>query len=159
MPPTPVVMTAVVLLVLVSALAASGLGIISRGKALAVVLGVAVVLVPVGYLGEQFGYKRGEHGPTAGLPERGEAFFRGPGGCVACHTIQGLSTATIGPELTHIATVAGTRKTGMTAEAYIRESIQSPTAFVVEGYALAMPAGLASGQNLEDLLAFLLTKP
>jgi mono/diheme cytochrome c family protein len=51
-------------------------------------------------------------------------------GCPACHTIEGVSTGPIGPELTHVATNAATRVEGMTAEEYIRESILDPAAFI-----------------------------
>lgn len=51
-------------------------------------------------------------------------------GCPACHTIEGVSVGPVGPELTHIATVAATRVEGMTAEDYIHESIVDPAAFI-----------------------------
>lgn len=157
MPPTPVVLTAVVVLVLISMLAAHGLGVVGRVRALAVVVAVAAVVAPLGYVSEQIP-KAEEHGGGGGSPERGKAFFRDQGGCGTCHTMAGISAGTIGPELTHVATVAETRKPGLSAEGYIRESIQSPTAFVAPGFSPQMPPGLASGQNLEDLVAFLMTK-
>jgi cytochrome c2 len=79
-------------------------------------------------------------------------------GCSGCHTIEGTSIATIGPDLTHIATVAVTRKAPLSAEEYIQESIEEPGVFVVEGYEPLMPelsSGIAEGE-LEDLVAFLL---
>ena len=47
-----------------------------------------------------------------------------------------------------------------TAEAYIRESITHPNAFVVPGFPSPspMPPGLVAGQDLNDLVAFLLTQ-
>jgi mono/diheme cytochrome c family protein len=80
--------------------------------------------------------------------------------CTTCHTVQGVSTATVGPELTHIGTVAGTRKPGMTAEQYIRESLQKPAAFVVPDFANLMPADVAakfSRSDLDALVAYLLS--
>lgn len=83
-------------------------------------------------------------------------------GCVACHTIQGLSGAVgqIGPELTNLATNAAARVAGESADAYIREAIEDPPAFVVDGFAPIMPATIRSTMNdteFEDLVAYLLT--
>ena len=99
-------------------------------------------------------------GPTFVLtpaPDPGRLLFSTKG-CVGCHTIEGTSTGTIGPDLTHIATVAATRKAPLSAEEYIQESIEEPGAFVVEGFEPLMPKlgdGIAEGE-LEDLVAFLL---
>ena len=79
--------------------------------------------------------------------------------CTACHTIEGISTAQVGPELTHIGTVAATRRSGVAAEQYIRESILDPGIFVVQGFPNAMPPGSARSltpEQLEALVAYLL---
>ena len=91
----------------------------------------------------------------------GPAVFSGKG-CVACHTIEGLAGAVgkIGPELTHVATNASSRVAGLAAEAYIRQSIDDPPAFVVEGFGPIMPATIRSTMSdteFEDLVAYLLT--
>ena len=99
-------------------------------------------------------------GPTFVLtpaPDPGRLVFSTKG-CSGCHTIEGTSTATIGPDLTHIATVAATRKAPLSAEEYIRESIKEPGAYVVEGFEPLMPKladAMAEGE-LEDLVEFLL---
>ncbi len=99
-------------------------------------------------------------GPTFVLtpaPDPGKLIFMTKG-CSGCHTIAGISTATIGPDLTHIATIAATRKPSLAAEDYIMESITDPEAFVVAGFKPLMPA-LADGtteKDLEDLVDFLL---
>ena len=65
---------------------------------------------------------------------RGMEIFQGQGACITCHTIQGVSEAGIGPELTSIGVTAAARIPGYTAEEYIIESIRRPGAYVVEGY-------------------------
>ena len=98
---------------------------------------------------------------SGGDASAGPAVFAG-NGCGGCHTIEGLDGAVgqVGPDLTHVATNAGTRVAGMAAEAYIREAIEDPAAFVVEGFAPIMPATIRSGMSdteFEDLVAYLLT--
>jgi len=54
-------------------------------------------------------------------------------GCGSCHTIAGLSNGKVGPDLTHIGTVAEERakEAGLaSAEEYIRQSIVDPDAFI-----------------------------
>ncbi len=69
----------------------------------------------------------------------------------------------LGPDLTHIGTDAETRKPGVSAEDYIRESIKDPEAFVAEGVERAtaglmlasVTANLTDGQ-VDALVEFLL---
>ena len=81
-------------------------------------------------------------------------------GCTGCHTIDGLDGATtgvVGPNLTTVGNRAGSRVVGLSAEAYLRQSVQEPGAFVVPGFGNLMPPNLASGQqNVDNLVAFLL---
>ena len=95
----------------------------------------------------------------------GEAIFAGLGGCGACHTIEGLTTAGVGPELTHIGTDAESRKSGLSASEYIEESIRAPEVFVPEGVERAMPGLMTSGitahltdGQVEALVEFLVSK-
>jgi mono/diheme cytochrome c family protein len=79
-------------------------------------------------------------------------------GCSGCHTIQGVSSGTVGPELTQIGTVAGTRVAGQSAEEYIHQSIVDPSAHLVEGFDDLMPKNFAetlSDEELADLVAYL----
>ena len=57
------------------------------------------------------------------------------GGCGNCHVIPGVPGADgeVGPDLTTLGKVAGTRKPKTTAKEYIRESILDPDAFVSPG--------------------------
>ncbi|MBI2872571.1 MAG: cytochrome c [Chloroflexi bacterium] len=103
--------------------------------------------------------------PTSGAPGTpkadGKQLFVEKG-CAACHTISGVSTAgVVGPDLTHIGTGAATRKPGVSAEAYIRESIENPNAFVVSGFAAGVMPALRSAmtdEQYEALVAFLLAQ-
>ena len=97
-------------------------------------------------------------------PVDGEGIFTGPvGGCSVCHTIEGVTAGMVGPDLTHIGTDAGTRKPGVSAEDYIRESIREPEVFVAEGVERAiaglmlsaLTANLTDGQ-VDALVEFLL---
>lgn len=102
--------------------------------------------------------------PTPSAEELTDPVARGQkvfldSGCGGCHTIEGLSTGTVGPNLTQIGTVAGTRIPGTSAQDYIRESVLNPSAFVVEGFPdNVMPKNfgtLLSQEKLDDLFAFL----
>jgi cytochrome c oxidase subunit 4 len=111
---------------------------------------------------------QGSEAPSAGATSGasdplalGKEVFTGKGTCSVCHTIQGISAGTIGPELTHVGTNAAQRKPGTSAEAYIRESIENPTAFVVEGFPPAMTPGLKSNMTdaeFDALVQFLLAQ-
>lgn len=92
----------------------------------------------------------------------GKAVFSGKGTCFACHTIKGVSASAVGPDLTDIGAEGHTPKPGMSAEAYIRESIEDPNAFVSHGFPPGMmPQGLKNnmtGPEFEALVAFLLAQ-
>ena len=97
--------------------------------------------------------------PRASDPiERGKQVY-GEKSCAACHRI-GDQGGDVGPPLTHIATIAGSRATGRTAEDYLRESILDPGAYVVPGYPDTMSRGMArdlTREDLDDLVRYLLT--
>ena len=79
--------------------------------------------------------------------------------CGICHTVESAgTTGTIGPELTLIGDIAGTR-TGLSAEEYIRQSIEDPGAFISPDYSPLMTAGLKDvlGDDYEAVVAYLLT--
>ena len=82
-------------------------------------------------------------------------------GCGGCHTIEGISAGTVGPNQTTIGTMSGTRVPDMSAEDYMLESILDPSAFVVEGYPdNVMPKNYSeslSSEQLSDIVAFFLT--
>lgn len=89
---------------------------------------------------------------------QGQVLFRAR--CATCHTVQG-DTVLVGPPLSGIATRAGERVAGESAEDYLHESILFPNAYVVEGFvAGAMQQNFADLLTLEEvnqIVAYLLT--
>ena len=79
--------------------------------------------------------------------------------CGVCHAVEGTSAGgQVGPELTHIGTIASTR-TDLSAEAYIRQSIEYPSAFLAPGFGPMMPSGLAGtlGGEYDAVIAYLVS--
>lgn len=104
-------------------------------------------------------------GDTAALPvgnpDGGPQVFIARG-CTACHVIKSLPEAkgAIGPALDGIGTIAETRVKGLDAMSYLKQSIEEPDAFLVEGYQNMMVKGLnaqMSPQEYSDLLAYLMS--
>ncbi|MBI2864795.1 MAG: cytochrome c [Chloroflexi bacterium] len=123
---------------------------------------VLVFLVSIGIItllanvSPQFAF---EGAATAGATaeERGKAVFNDPKvGCFLCHTVQGAG-GTRGPDLTHIATVAANRKPGMSAQDYLKESLENPGAYVVPSFDNIMPpvAKALSPEAFSDLMTYL----
>jgi len=80
-------------------------------------------------------------------------------GCATCHE-SGLGNLfhPVGPPLDHIGAVAATRRPGVPAEDYLRQSIVDPGAYVVPGYPDSMPRGLGdrlSKEEVDDLVRYL----
>jgi cytochrome c551/c552 len=96
----------------------------------------------------------------------GEALFKnatiaGAPGCVTCHSLE-PGMRLVGPSLADAATVAASAVDGMSAEAFLRQSIVEPDVHVTEGF---MPGLMfqnygetLSEQQINDLVAFLLTQ-
>jgi mono/diheme cytochrome c family protein len=97
--------------------------------------------------------------PRASDPiERGKQVYREKN-CASCHQIGG-DGGTVGPPLTHVGTVAETRRSGTSAEGYLRESIEDPGSYIVPGFPDTMPRGLVRGmgqEDFDDLVRYLLT--
>ncbi len=101
---------------------------------------------------------------VAGDPQAGRRLYNEAGvvnvGCKLCHALE-EGVVLVGPSFAGVATRASGRVAGLTAEAYLRQSILEPDAYIVEGFPTGqMPSNygelLTEGQ-IEDLLAFLLT--
>ena len=82
-------------------------------------------------------------------------------GCGACHAVTDVSGATgvLGPSLDSIGSRASSRQQGLSAEDYIRESIESPAAFVVEGFDPIMPElrSTLTDSEFEQLVSYLMS--
>jgi nitric oxide reductase subunit C len=79
--------------------------------------------------------------------------------CAACHALS-PDTVIVGPSLAGIASRAGERVEGLDPEAYLRQSIAQPDAFIVAGFQNAMPQDLAkqlTSDELDAVVAYLLT--
>ena len=74
----------------------------------------------------------------AQLVKAGEEIYHTKGTCEICHRIGQQGTRA--PDLAGVGARAGKRKPGMSAKAYIIESLLHPQAYVVEGYPPIMPA-------------------
>lgn len=86
-------------------------------------------------------------------------------GCAACHQFdQTNAIGGLGPDLTHIGTVAATRREGVSAVEYIRTSITAPNDFIspdCPGGPCASPSYMTTdlnaklGNNLELMVRYL----
>lgn len=101
-----------------------------------------------------------------GDPANGETLYKKPTiggvpGCVTCHSLN-PGTRLIGPSLADAATKAAGNAEGMSAEAFLRESIVDPDAHVTEGFSKGLMYQRygkdLSQQQINDLVAFLLTQ-
>jgi mono/diheme cytochrome c family protein len=96
--------------------------------------------------------------PTlTGNPTAGKAVFTSSG-CAACHTLTAAgATGKIGPDLNSLTAEAA--KAGEPLEAFVKESIVSPSAYIAPGYKDGiMPPNFGQSlkpQQLADLVAFL----
>jgi cytochrome c551/c552 len=96
---------------------------------------------------------------TAASPDRGRLLFAAKG-CIGCHTHRSIANARmqIGPDLTDLASRAGTRVPGLDARDYVRQSLREPGAYRVAGYSVRMPDLHLSDEEIASLSAFLLAE-
>lgn len=85
--------------------------------------------------------------PPAELAAIGEELVRVKGGCLICHKVTESGNVR-GPDLRQAAGKASTRKEGMSAEAYLIESLVTPDAFLVPGFPKMMPSAIKPPANM-----------
>lgn len=112
----------------------------------------------------------GGGGPVVGDAARGESLYKqstigtkSAAGCVSCHNQdESAGLADKAPYTAGTGTRAATRVPGMSAEEYIKESILTPNAYVVEGFKegdmYQTFKDELSEQQIADLVAYLLTQ-
>ncbi len=95
-------------------------------------------------------------GPAGGsAAERGQELFLSSG-CSACHSTG--DNRVVGPGLKGVYERAPSRKPGMSADDYIKESIKSPNAYVVDGYPAAMVLSVQlTDAQIADIIEYLKT--
>jgi mono/diheme cytochrome c family protein len=83
-------------------------------------------------------------------------------GCGSCHVLGKAGTnGTIGPSLDDLASAAGEREPGTSAEEYVRQSILDPDAFTVQGFQSGvMPSyeGRLEDRQVQALVDYLLDR-
>src|SRR4051812_6413367 len=91
----------------------------------------AIVMTPDDY---DTWYRSGGSQPAAGgVSHDAEEIFRKTGACGACHTFKPAgTTASLGPSLDNLSEAAKTA--GQPLEAYVRQSIEAPDAYVTPSY-------------------------
>ena len=115
------------------------------------------------------GWAWGSESSTAGEAEPalvadGATLFMAKG-CATCHDgPESSALLPAGPTLADVATWAGERRPGLSAEEYVRESITDPgsfvsPAFVPTGPVAAMPGIAVSPAEVDALVDYLLNEP
>ena len=84
---------------------------------------------------------------TEDLISFGREILRNKGGCLICHKDSETGNER-GPDLRLAAAVATTRKSGMSAEAYLIDSLVSPDNSLAPGYPNIMPSAIKPPANL-----------
>ncbi|MGD2101982.1 MAG: hydrogenase iron-sulfur subunit [Acidimicrobiia bacterium] len=93
--------------------------------------------------------------------ETGEQIFlSSTGGCSVCHSVR-PGVERVGPNLSAVALVAGSRVQGLDAGQYLRQSILEPDAYVVEGFPSGQMLDIyeetLTEADIDALVAYLMT--
>lgn len=113
------------------------------------------------------GAKEASNSPEVGNTSRGKELYnkavigpRAAPGCITCHSLEPGVTL-VGPSHAGIASRADSVVQGLSAEEYLRQSIISPDAHVIEGF---FPGIMyqkyeedLTEQEIKDLVAFMMT--
>jgi cytochrome c oxidase subunit 2 len=79
----------------------------------------------------------------------GETIFKTTGTCAACHTFTPAgTTGKVGPDLDHLKEAAA--KAGQPLDAYVKQSIEDPDAYITPGYAKGVMSGSCCKQLSPD---------
>jgi len=88
-------------------------------------------------------------GGGGGGSAAGATIFKTTGTCGACHTFAPAGTSgKVGPDLDHLKAAAA--KAGQPLEAYIKQSIENPDAYITPGYAKGVMSGSCCKQLSPD---------
>src|SRR5436305_1395433 len=74
--------------------------------------------------------------PGAAVHEQGRTLFQQKG-CIGCHSVtdKGLVSRTpMAPDLSALGQRAAARRPGLAADAYVKESVRQPQAYIVPGF-------------------------
>ncbi len=97
---------------------------------------------------------------SANPAERGRYWFSQPPAiCSTCHSLT-PDVVIVGPSLAGIGSRAAERVPGLSAEAYLRQSIIQPDVYIVPGFQDVMQKNFGSAlsaETINDLIAFLMT--
>jgi cytochrome c2 len=101
--------------------------------------------------------ERGRRLYTGEIPLPNDTFA-----CIQCHPVlPGENAAVLGPNLSNIGNRAGSAVPGQSAEAYLRESIVDPDAYLSGGFQEGIHPreykDLLSDADVADLIAYMLT--
>lgn len=124
----------------------------------ALLLALVAALAPTGGAGAATAASVPTAADASDPVARGRMLFHAKG-CIACHSKldEPEANGNVGPDLTGLFARADARRPGMSAQDYIRESIRTPSAFVVPGYeggTFGMPdLGLADDE-IDALIAY-----
>ncbi len=135
------------------------------GSLTAVFLLTVGLLVLAGVVYPQFVLPEPPEAASQDAAERGKGLFLSSSvGCFRCHTIKdvgGPLGRPRGPDLTEVASRAGSRVTDLTAQQYLREKIKAGKTyeFLVPDYTPMMQefGKILSAEQIDDLVTFLLS--
>ncbi|MDX1614727.1 MAG: cytochrome c [Candidatus Promineifilaceae bacterium] len=95
----------------------------------------------------------GDKAPTGNSdPQLAEGQRLFQANCTSCHSLK-ADVRVIGPSLAGVSERAATRTAGLSAEAYIRQSIVDPDAYVVDGFNDLMPKNFGNRFDEKELAA------
>ncbi len=81
-------------------------------------------------------------------------------GCITCHSLE-PGVVIVGPSQSDVGSRAETAVAGLTAEEYLRQSIEEPNAHIAEGFTEGLMhqtyADELTNTQINDLVAFMLT--